>query len=201
MEVILLATGSTEVENFIQSNISEEKYRCVPVLSRNRILNLVEKSNPHIVIMSSMLPGNDDIDEIIFKVQEIANSRIIFLTGGSSSKQIMNAFFLGVRDFICEPINPNYLLESITTPATFAKAISLIQGLDKQPKFSFRQKIQGFFNSNAPPPVLDISTQASQIIKGILKLTQQKEGLTVEENLMIIEDILCKLIYQNIKLS
>jgi len=192
---MILATGEEVIDNYVKENIFNYDFQAVPF--KKPLLEKAKEYQPNIIILSSLLPGEEDIREIIFELQRHASCRIILLGGnvGPKSDLMIDAFFLGVRDFLFDPIEPQSFLNKINHPSTYAEAVADFSRVPPKSQ-SLMGKILTL-NKNNPvsvQPHSDVSAEAKQIIAGILSILGQAPGRTVEESLMRVEEGISKLL-------
>jgi len=186
---VLLATASLDIDEYIKQNaLHYEVVGEIPY--RKPLLQTVENLKPDVLILSLLLPGDEDLREIVFEAQRIANCRIILLTGSGVNRETLTTemFFLGVRDFIPDPVQPKKMLEAILTPATYSEATQYMKKVPS-PKDTgiLTNMMSRLVSKNAPPPAAEISEQSLILINGILGLLGKTPAKTLEENLLLIE--------------
>lgn len=186
---MILATGEEVIDNYIKENIFNYDYQTVPF--KKPLLEKAKEYQPDMVVLSALLPGEESIREIIFDLQRYTSCRIILLGGnvGPKSDLMIDAFFLGVRDFLFDPIEPQLFLSKINQPSTYAEAVADFSRVPpKSP--SLMEKILTI-NKNKPvsaPVHSEVSAEAKQIVTGILSILEQSPGRTIEESLVKVEE-------------
>ena len=83
------------------------------VIARNGIeaIDNLEKHKPDMVITDIMLPYKSGLEVISYAKQNYANIPVIAISAlGGEERTVVEAFELGVDDFISKPFNPNELI-------------------------------------------------------------------------------------------
>ncbi len=192
--LVLLATGSDKIDKYIKE-VSDVQFDTVS--SRRYIIEKNIESHYHLIFLSAALPGRESMREIIFETQRESGCRIVYLVGSTKPHEIIDMFLLGVRDFIFEPIDPKLLLSSITEPATYGNAANKLKNLPVSSE-SLINKVWELIRKNTPDPPPEVTSEAKELIKGLLKLLHQEEGNSLEESLVNIEEGLSQLITQKL---
>lgn len=185
---VLLATASQEIDNYLKDNATH--YEVIGEIPyRKPLLQTVEELKPSILVLSLLLPGEEDLREIVFEAQRQSECRIILLTGNAGKQAAVNMdmFFLGVRDFISDPVQPKQLLQSIVTPTSYAEATKYMRRVPVKESTKIGNLIEHLVQKDAPPCTVEISEQALLMINGILGLLEVSPAKTLEENLFLIE--------------
>lgn len=182
---IILATASEEINTFIVENIENAVVIGIAA-NRRHLLKLAKReppNNPDVVILSTLLPGEEDLTEILFKTLEYGNCRIILLTK-RKDRILQDAFYLGVRDFLFDPINPNVLLSRIYHPMSFKEAATVVKPGKRN--IFFNRKMDLFFNKHIPDESV-LSDEAREILQGICRYFGIEPQPTLEETLFMLE--------------
>jgi len=182
---IVLATASEDIDRFILSNIKQAKIIGIGS-SRRHLLKVIKKEPPDIVVLSTLLSGEEDFTEVIFKTLEYGNCRIILLAK-EKDKILQDAFYLGVRDYLFDPINPSALLNRIYNPMSFQEAAAAVKPGKRG--ILFNKKMELFFNKHIPDESV-VSLEAQEILQGILTYIEEEPQSTLEDNLFLIEQAL-----------
>ncbi len=195
---MILATGEEVIDEYVKANVFNYEFVTVPF--KKPLIQKAYEYQPDVVLLSALLPGDNDIREIIFEVQKASNCRVILLCGNIAPKSelIIDAFFLGVRDFLFDPIDPKLFLEKINHPTPYALATA---DFNRVPQKSpgLMNKILALNKKNPVPQQVqsEVSNEAKQLIAGILSVLGLAPGRTVEESLMRIEQGISELLKQN----
>ena len=212
---IILATGNEKINNFITSNSVSHKV-VATAANQNALLSQCDRLQPEVIILSTLLPGGEDTREVVYKSQVACNCRVIILAP-KPHHVLQDLFYLGVRDFIFDPINPIQLLNIIENPTPFKDAVKIIKGneppkklkafLDKIEKanknkdpLEYRDMANGLFKTlfnrfnKDTETVPEISLECREIIIGLLMLLDKMPHREIEDNLVSIEQGIVTLI-------
>jgi|BioPla2DNA2_1021312.scaffolds.fasta_scaffold126455_1 DNA-binding response OmpR family regulator len=192
---MILATGEEAVDEYVKANVFN--YEIVTVPFKKPLIQKAQEFQPDLVLLSSLLPGDIDIREIIFEVQKASNCRVILLGGNVAPKSelIIDAFFLGVRDFLFDPIDPKLFLEKINHPTSYQMATAEFNRIPpKSPGLISRVLTLNKKNPVSQHPQSEISDEAKQLTAGILSVLGLAPGRTIEESLMRIEQGISELL-------
>lgn len=212
---IILATGNEKINNFIISNLVSHKV-VATAANQNALLSQCDRLQPDVIILSTLLPGGEDIREVVYKSQIACNCRVIILAP-KPYPVLQDLFYLGVRDFIFDPVNPIQLLNIIENPTPFKDALKIIKGNEPPKKFkaffnkiteanidrephNYREVASGLlktlfnrFNKDTEP-VSEVSLDCREIIIGLLILLDKTPQREIEDNLISIEQGIVTLI-------
>jgi len=190
---VLLATNHVKLDDYLKNQAEFDVVGEVPF--KHPLVEKAAETRPDVVVLSAFLPPEEeDIRELIYETQRVSNCRIVFLPGENTSKTtinlIMDAFSLGVRDFVFDPIDTRILIDKILRPSTYEEATVHFRKVPKN------NKILGLLARNAPPvsPQSEISLEARELLRGITSLLNKNEGKTLEETLLAIEEGISELL-------
>jgi DNA-binding NarL/FixJ family response regulator len=191
---VLLATNVAKLDEFLKQQIEFDVVGEVPF--KRPLIERAAETHADVLVLSAFLPGEEDIRELIYETQRASNCRIVYLPGENNNKTIpliMDAFTLGVRDFVFDPIDTRLLIDKILRPSTYEEATSHFRQIPKT------SKIFSFLIRNAPPvsSTPEISLEARELLRGIAGLLNKGEGKTIEETLLAIEDGISELFTEN----
>mgnify|MGYP003881871477 CR=1 FL=1 len=192
---MILATGEKTIDEYVKANVFNYNFVTVPF--KKPLIEKAREYQPDVVLLSALLPGDTDIREIIFEVQKASNCRVILLCGNVSPKSelIIDAFFLGVRDFLFDPIDPKLFLEKINHPTPYALATADFNRIpQKSPGLVNKILTLNKKNPVSQPPQSEVSNEAKQLIAGILSVLGLAPGRTIEESLIRIEQGISQLL-------
>lgn len=106
----------------IQSNVllmkallKQESYNFVSAMSGEEALEVIEESNPDLVLLDVMMPGLNgfQVAEIIRQNPETADLPIIFLTALGDSMSLAEGFSKGASDYISKPFQKEELFSRV----------------------------------------------------------------------------------------
>lgn len=97
-----------KILNFI---IKKEGHNVIVARDGNEAIKKIEEQSPDMIITDIMLPYKSGLEIISFVKQSHLNIPVIAISAlGGEERTVVEAFELGVDDFICKPFNPNELV-------------------------------------------------------------------------------------------
>jgi len=110
---IVLADNSLDTCETLRDLLVYEGYQVFIALDGQEALFKVKDKKPNLVLSNISLPDTDGI-EILQKIREIDDEiRVIFLIGLADEEKAKQAMKLGAYDCVTEPIDHNYLKNSV----------------------------------------------------------------------------------------
>ena len=96
-------------------NVLQHKYTVVTMLSGEKLLQMLQKARPDLILLDVEMPGLSGYDTIkeIKANPETADIPVIFLTAKSDSQNELLGLSLGALDYIVKPFSPPLLLKRI----------------------------------------------------------------------------------------
>jgi DNA-binding NarL/FixJ family response regulator len=76
-------------------------------------LDLVESAKPHLICLDILMPGMDGLSVLRKMKEEHPETRVIIVTGQSTSEVVAEARKLGAHGFVVKPFNADKLLRAI----------------------------------------------------------------------------------------
>lgn len=185
---IVLATASEDINTFVLKNIVNAAVVGIAANRRHllKILKKEQTSTADVVVLSTLLSGDEDLTEIIFKTLEYGNCRIILLSK-TKERVLQDAFYLGVRDYLLDPIDPTALLNRIYHPMSFKEAAAIVK--PGRRSMFFNRKMELFFNKHIPDESV-LSIEAKEILQGICRYLEMEPQATLEDSLFVLEQVI-----------
>lgn len=114
---ILIVDDDTININLVLNHLMSDGYECVSTTSAIKILDLIGKEKPHLILLDVMMPEVDGFQACkkIRQNYDINQLPIIFLTAKNQLSDLMNGFKIGGNDYIIKPFYKNELLARIET--------------------------------------------------------------------------------------
>ncbi|GFP77757.1 response regulator transcription factor [Clostridium fungisolvens] len=109
---ILVVDDEISIVNFIKMGLESEGYRVYEAFNGNEALELVEKINPHIVILDVMMPGMDGY-EACSRIKKLVKTSVIMLTAKDEVDDLVKGLDLGADDYMSKPFSFKELLARI----------------------------------------------------------------------------------------
>ncbi len=114
---ILIVDDDTININLVLNHLMSDGYECVSATSAIKILDLVDKEKPHLILLDVMMPEVDGFQACkkIRQNYDVNQLPIIFLTAKNQLSDLMSGFKIGGNDYIIKPFYKNELLARIET--------------------------------------------------------------------------------------
>ncbi|GFZ32743.1 DNA-binding response regulator [Clostridium zeae] len=109
---ILVVDDEISIINFIKMGLEAEGYKVYEAFNGNEALDLVQKINPHIVILDVMMPGMDGY-EACSRIKKIIKTSVIMLTAKDEVDDLVKGLDLGADDYMSKPFSFKELLARI----------------------------------------------------------------------------------------
>jgi two-component system, chemotaxis family, chemotaxis protein CheY len=112
---IVIAEDNAVVREVVRGIIRQDKsLRIVGEASNGQTaLDLVAMHEPHLICLDIMMPGMDGISVLKKIKAEHKATRVILVTGQSTSDVVTEALKLGAQGFVVKPFNADKLLRAI----------------------------------------------------------------------------------------
>ena len=112
---IVIAEDNAVVREVLRGIIRQDKSLTVVAEANNgqTALDLVAMHEPHLICLDIMMPGMDGISVLKKIKAEHAATRVILVTGQSTSDVVTEALKLGAHGFVVKPFNADKLLRAI----------------------------------------------------------------------------------------
>lgn len=110
MKKILIIEDDLLISSMVQFRLKKDGYQTIMVQDGNEGIKAIEEEDIDLIITDVMMPFKSGI-EIIHHARKVKpNVPIIVLSAlGAEEQIVLEAFNLGVADFIPKPFNPNEL--------------------------------------------------------------------------------------------
>lgn len=190
---LILATGSEEINTLIANNLSEPTIMN-EVGSKKQLLRQIEEECLYdLVIFSTLLSGDEDIVKTVYSVLNKQDCRLIILAKNPKEPFLEDLFFLGVRDFIFDPINPHFLLERINTPAKFKDAIQIFNNKpSRRFKTFFKDLIKTEYEQKSY-----LNSDALSMLNGITKLLKLEPKEDINDTFFELEQEITRMVIES----
>jgi DNA-binding response OmpR family regulator len=110
MKKILLIEDDLLISSLVEFRLNKEGYETILVKDGNEGIHAINTYNLDLIITDVMIPFKNGIEVIHHARKEKPNTPIIVLSSlGEEEAVVLEAFNLGVSDFIPKPFNPNEL--------------------------------------------------------------------------------------------
>lgn len=116
-EKILVVDDDLDIVELLLYNLSKEKYHVLVAKNGKEAIDEAQKHKPDLILMDIMMPILNGLEaaKIIKNNEELAHIHLIMLTARSEEAAEVQAFKIGVDDFIAKPIKPQALISRIAS--------------------------------------------------------------------------------------
>lgn len=115
---IALASGSEELNQAVIKSTKNESYEYTQVHYREFFFDKELKQDFDICIISKLLPGEKDIDKLIFFLKS-KNIRVIVILLDQDKEELEICIKYQITDVLTQPVKPLEILDTIENPKTF----------------------------------------------------------------------------------
>lgn len=113
MEKILIVDDEQEVAELLEELLTQLGYETTKAYTKTQAAALLKEFNPGIVLLDIRLPDGDGIDFLKEIKASQAETEVIMITGLADREIAMEALRQGAADYICKPIDLDYLANSV----------------------------------------------------------------------------------------
>ncbi len=114
-EKILVVDDDSDIIELLKYNLQKEGFQVLVANNGKDAVALTMQTRPDLILMDMMMPQMSGLEasKIIKNDTELADIHIIMLTARSEEAAEVQAFKIGVDDFISKPIKPQALISRI----------------------------------------------------------------------------------------
>jgi two-component system response regulator VicR len=110
MKKILLIEDDLLISSLVEFRLNKDGYEIILVKDGNEGIHAINTQNLDLIITNVMIPFKNGIEIIHHAREERPHTPIIILSSlGEEEAVVLEAFNLGVSDFITKPFNPKEL--------------------------------------------------------------------------------------------
>lgn len=109
---ILVVEDDRPIRNFICVSLETEGYHYIETQTGQSAIALIASHNPDVVILDLGLPDIDGL-EVIAKVKEWSNTKIIVVSARGQDKEKVTALDTGADDFLTKPFSIGELMARV----------------------------------------------------------------------------------------
>ncbi|MFH1212555.1 MAG: response regulator [Candidatus Neomarinimicrobiota bacterium] len=113
MEKILIVDDEQEVAELLEEFLTQLGYETDKAFSKTQAETELKKYQPGIVLLDIRLPDGDGISFLKEIKASQPEMEVIMITGLADREIAMEALREGAADFICKPIDLDYLANSV----------------------------------------------------------------------------------------
>lgn len=108
---IILAEDNSILSKLLKFKLEKEGYHLLIASNGKEAVNLIENSNPDMILTDIMMPFMSGL-EVISHVRNKLGLKIpiVVFSSAGQEEMVLNAFNLGANDFMSKPFSPNELI-------------------------------------------------------------------------------------------
>lgn len=105
---VVLADDDSSITSIVRRALERNGMTCQIAANGRDALDLIAKLKPCAAILDVHMPAIDGFEVLsrIRSAPELAQTRVILLTGSEQEADIIRGFTLGASDYVCKPFNP-----------------------------------------------------------------------------------------------
>jgi DNA-binding NtrC family response regulator len=113
MEKILIVDDEQEVAELLDELLTQLGYETAKAYTKNQAATTLKEFKPGIVLLDIRLPDGDGIEFLKEIKATQPQTEVIMITGLADREIAMEALREGAADYICKPIDLDYLANSV----------------------------------------------------------------------------------------
>jgi len=102
---VLVCDDEKDIVSALKIYLTSEGYQVLEAYNGKEAVEIVEKTEVHLVLMDIMMPVMDGIQAMV-KIREISNVPVILLTAKSEDTDKVLGLTVGADDYVTKPFNP-----------------------------------------------------------------------------------------------
>lgn len=109
---ILVVDDDKEIVKAIEIYLGKENYKIHKAYDGEQALQIINKTNIHLVILDIMMPNKDGL-ETLEEIRKVKNIPVIMLSAKSEDIDKINGLNIGADDYLTKPFNPVELIARV----------------------------------------------------------------------------------------
>lgn len=109
---ILVVDDDKEIVKAIEIYLGKENYKIHKAYDGEQALQIINKTNIHLVILDIMMPNKDGL-ETLEEIRKDKNIPVIMLSAKSEDIDKINGLNIGADDYVTKPFNPVELIARV----------------------------------------------------------------------------------------
>ncbi len=109
---VLVVDDDPQTLRYVRDELKRAGYTAIVTGHPSEVPDLIEESQPDLVLLDLMLPGEDGI-ELMQRIFTLVDVPVIFLSGYGRDEIIARAFEMGASDYVVKPFSPTELMARI----------------------------------------------------------------------------------------
>lgn len=94
-------------------NVVKEEYNVLAATSGQQAIDMVNKANPHLVLLDVTMPEMDGYEACRQIKANQPDTLVIFLSANDTTEEILQGYDVGASDYVVKPFEPDVLLNKI----------------------------------------------------------------------------------------
>lgn len=108
---IILAEDNSILSKLLKFKLEKEGYHLLIASNGKEAVNLIENSNPDMILTDIMMPFISGLEVISHVRNKLClKIPIVVFSSAGQEEMVLNAFNLGADDFMSKPFSPNELM-------------------------------------------------------------------------------------------
>ena len=112
--LVLAVDDDPQFLGHVRATLNGAGFGLLTTSNPNEVADLVDKHDPHLVLLDLLLPEMDGI-ELMQRVPALTNRPVIFLSAYGRDETVVRALEIGAVDYIVKPFSPMELVARIQT--------------------------------------------------------------------------------------
>ena len=110
---IFVVDDEAEICEFLKSFFEDRDYEVTTARSGDEAVSLIEKTQPHIVLLDVQMPGTDGLDTLKWIKHKYPQIKVIMVTALETNDKIEKALRYGADNYITKPLSLEYLEKDV----------------------------------------------------------------------------------------
>lgn len=125
---ILVCDDDKEIVEAITIYLKQEGYTIIPAYNGRQALDILEKTEIHLIILDIMMPEMDGM-HALYELRETSSIPVILLSAKSEDMDKILGLNVGADDYVTKPFNP---LELVARVKSQLRRYTSLGGIDKE---------------------------------------------------------------------
>jgi len=104
-ELVLIVEDEVIIADILSGYLNASGYQTYHLSRGDEVLDWVNKHRPRAILIDRMLPGRDGLD-ICRDIRAQSDTPLMMITARTSEDERLEAFNVGVDDYVCKPFSP-----------------------------------------------------------------------------------------------
>jgi response regulator RpfG family c-di-GMP phosphodiesterase len=112
-ERLLIVDDESYIRNLLREKLTKEGYLCDEADSAEQALNILQNHQTDFVILDTKMPGKSGIELLLEMKVKYPDVAVIMATSVTETSVAINCVKQGADDYICKPLNPDDVVQSV----------------------------------------------------------------------------------------